>query len=266
VRIGLGQISVEAGDIEKNKEKLNSLFEKYYVASKEPTAIVIPELWNTGYALEKSKDLASEEGREYAYFLGELARKYHVWFTGGSVLASKGENITNRSLIINPGGELVTYYDKVHLFRLMNEHLHLSSGKEICLYQLEDVKCGTATCYDIRFCEWINRYALNGASILFLSAEWPTARLLHWQTLLRARAIENQMFVAAVNTCGESNGTLFPGSSMVIDPLGEILLSVEDEERLDFVSIDLGLVQKTRETIPVFSDRVPDIYEKYSPK
>jgi len=260
----LGQISVEAGNIENNKEKLSSLFEKYYVASKETTAIVIPELWNTGYALEKSKELASEEGREYVSFLGQLARKYHVWFTGGSVLSSQGEKVTNRSLIISPEGDLVSFYDKVHLFRLMDEHLHLSSGKDICLYKLEDVKCGTATCYDIRFCEWINRYALNGASILFLSAEWPTVRLLHWQTLLRARAIENQMFVAAVNTCGESNGALFPGSSMVIDPLGEVLLSIEDEERLDFVSIDLDLVHKTREAIPVFSDRVPKVYEKYS--
>ena len=116
-------------------------------------------------------------------------------------------------------------------------------------------------CYDIRFCEWLRTYALKGAEVLFVSAEWPTARADHWKTLLRARAIENQMFVVACNRCGTSGDTTFGGGSLILGPKGEILFEGGDGEEAGFATLDLKDVTDVRNFLTVFNDRVPEIYK-----
>ena len=125
---------------------------------------------------------------------------------------------------------------------------------------LEGVKAGCVICYDIRFCEWIRTYALKGTEVLFVSAQWPSARADHWRTLLRARAIENQMYVVACNRCGVSEETHFGGGSMILGPKGEIYFEGGAGEEAAFAAIDLDEVAKTRNFLTVFEDRVPEIY------
>ena len=116
--------------------------------------------------------------------------------------------------------------------------------------------------YDLRFPELFRRYALADCVLTFLPAEWPHPRLEHWQTLLRARAIENQMFIVACNRVGQSNDTGFCGHSCIIDPWGEVLVEGGEEEALLTMEIDLEKVTAVRRTIPIFNDRRPRIYQQ----
>ena len=137
----------------------------------------------------------------------------------------------NRAQVIDAEGRYVTGYDKIHLFRLMDEHRFLARGRETRLFSFSGMRCALAICYDIRFCELIRKLAVAGAEALFVSAEWPMVRRDHWETLLRARAIENQMYVVACNRCGGEDGERFAGNSMIVAPDGEVLPAQETAKR-----------------------------------
>jgi len=226
-----------------------------------PTVVVLPEMWDVGYALERKDELADDEGREAAVFLGELARQYGVWFAGGSVLARTAGGIVNRAQVVDPSGTLVAQYDKVHLVPMMDEPLHLAGGDSRCIFTLAGIRACCAVCYDVRFCEFIRRCVLDGAKVLFVSAAWPEERIEHWSILLRARAIENMMYVVAGNRVGSSKGVRFGGNSMVIDPWGVVLYQGSaDAEEGAFVSFDPGTVDHVRKQLGVFDMRRPDLY------
>lgn len=254
------QMNVVKGDRAANRTAAARLVSEVMSASCPPDVIVLPELWSTGYDLERAAELASPMGCEDAAFLGELAVRHNVVFAGGSVLSERGDRIYNRAQIIDRQGNYVAGYDKIHLFRLMDEDRYLSPGEEVLSFELEGMLCGFAICYDIRFCELIRKMAVGGVEALFVSAEWPMPRCGHWETLLRARAIENQMYVVACNRCGVSEGEEFAGHSMIIAPDGSVLASAGSEEECICAEFDLELVRRTRQTIPVFQDRVPRLY------
>lgn len=262
LQVALLQFSVALADRQANrnavKRWLNHL--KPALSSDMPRAVVIPEIWDVGYALDRASELADKEGQASAEFLGQLAREHAVWFAGGSVLASMPTGFANRGQIINPDGALVAHYDKVHLIRLMKEDQCFTAGREMCLFDLEGVKAGYVTCYDIRFCEWLRSYALAGVEVLFVAAQWPTSRIEHWKALLCARAIENQMYVVACNRCGVTDDSAFGGHSMVIDPLGHVLYQGGSGEEAGLVTIEIDDVAKTRNFLTVFNDRAPEIY------
>ncbi|MDR1377688.1 MAG: carbon-nitrogen family hydrolase [Synergistaceae bacterium] len=274
LRVGIFQIDVTIGDVAANRHKVEHWMETRYVPSDLPTAIVVPELWTTGYRLDKAAELADAEGCETAEFLGSLAKRYGVWFTGGSVLASVKtpsgtSGYANRGQVISPDGKLARNYDKAHLIRLMEEDKYFIAGREPSLFELHTsdgiggtgVKAGNVTCYDIRFCEWLRGYALKGVEVLFVASQWPAARASHWNALLRARAIENQMFVVACNRAGTSDGTAFGGESAVIDPYGELLFKAGKEEEAAFTVIETSRASEFRKFLTVFDDRVPEIYK-----
>jgi len=261
LRVGVLQLDVQAGNREANFIRVKECIERSWVPSELPTAIVLPELWDTGYALDKANMLASVKGNETASFLGELARKYGVWFIGGSTLAKTERGVTNRAQVIDPQGKLIAFYDKVHLFPLMEEDKYLAAGDRDCIFDWEGVSAGCVICYDLRFCEWMRCYALKGVKLLFISAEWPSARAKHWEILLKARAIENQVFVISCNRCGVTTENTFDGRSLVVDPWGEVLLDAGSKEGLYFVDIDPDKVLEARTKVPVFKDRVPALYD-----
>ena len=117
-----------------------------------------------------------------------------------------------------------------------------------------------AICYDLRFPELFRKYALGGAKVVFLMAEWPWPRLAHWQTLLKARAIENQCFVVACNRVGKSGEWSFFGHSGIYDPSGELLAGAADDETLVTSSLDLDMVDLVRQSMTVFEDRKDEVY------
>jgi predicted amidohydrolase len=259
--VGLAQIDVRIADRSCNQSRVRAWMARYCKKEHRGSVVVLPEIWDVGYALREKEQLADEEGNMAAAFLGSLAKESGVYFAGGSVLAGTKEGAVNRAQVINPDGVLVAGYDKAHLVPMMEEPLYLKGGNKRCVFDLAGVKAGCVICYDLRFCEFIRRYALDGIKVLFISAQWPESRITHWITLLKARAIENMMYVVACNRVGTSGDTLFGGNSMVVDPWGEILYQASANlEEGAFVSFDPETAATVRESLKVFDMRRPELY------
>jgi len=249
------------GDRAANYATVRRMLAKAMGDAEKPDVIVLPELWSTGYDLERAAELASPGGADDAAFLGGLACEYGVAFAGGSVLAAKPDGrVSNRAQIVEKNGTYSAGYDKIHLFRLMDEDMFLVQGNAPLWFNMNGMRCASVICYDIRFCELVRKLAVGGAEALFVSAEWPLSRLEHWLTLLRARAIENQMYVAACNRCGTTGHETFAGHSCLIAPDGTILAQADTKEGILLADFDPETVRQTRRRIQVFNDRVPELY------
>jgi len=143
---------------------------------------------------------------------------------------------------------------------LMEEQEHLLPGEKRVGFDIEGIRASLAICYDLRFPELTRLYATEGSELQIFSAEWPASRIEHWCTLIQARAVENMMFVAACNRVGTTNGTLFGGHSMVVDPWGKVLYQAGMTEEFVFVEIDTSKVKKARDFLKVFDMRRPELY------
>jgi len=251
-------MDIAFGDPESNYRSAQNLIEK--AMEEHPDIIVLPELWTTGYDLTRLDEIADLKAQKTIYFLQAAAKKYQVHFVGGSV-ANRGEDgVKNTLLIITKDGTVTHQYDKLHLFKLMDEHLYLEAGAEKGLFQVDGQLFAGVICYDIRFPEWIRAHTSVGAKALFVVAEWPAPRLAHWRALLIARAIENQCYVIACNRSGSDPNNQFAGHSLVIDPWGEVLAEAGDQEEILTAEINIDLVKEIRKQIPIFEDRKPNSY------
>ncbi len=223
-------------------------------------AVIFPELWSTGYDLVHASRFASSLTLGLFAELSALARRTEIHILG-STLSLLGENKFGNALtVFSTEGTLLADYSKIHLFRLMDEHLYLTAGDKPVLVDLPFGRAGLAICYDLRFPELFRGYALAGADVVFLPSEWPRPRLSHWQTLVRARAVEDQLFMVAVNRVGKDPVNEFFGHSMVVDPWGEVLAEGGEGEELITVALDPAKVQEARRGILVLQDRRPEVY------
>lgn len=253
------QMNIGYGRTEQNYETAKRMINK--ALSEKPDIIVLPELWTTGYDLTRLEEIADQNAKRTIQFLQEKAKQYRVHFVGGSVANQEESGVKNTLLIINKHGELVHQYSKLHLFKLMDEHLYLEAGGEKGLFQLANRQFAGVICYDIRFPEWIRAHTAEGAEALFVVAEWPEPRLSHWRSLLIARAIENQCYVIACNRSGSDPNNQFAGHSMFIDPWGEVIAEAGAGEEILTAVIKLDLVKEIRKQMPIFADRKPQFYQ-----
>ena len=256
--ISLGQIDIKLGDPQANLAKVTEMSRE--AARRGSDIVIFPELWSTGYDLENAAKHATTTDKGIFAQTAVLAQENKISILG-SCLSWQGEAaFGNTAVLHDKTGALVAEYSKVHLFRLMAEDQYLASGDQLTLVETEWGMTGLAICYDLRFPEMFRRYALMGARMVLLPAEWPQPRLKHWRTLLRARAIENQMFMIACNRVGETNGTTFFGHSCMIDPWGETILEAGETGVLLTATIDTAVVDTVRQRIPVFEDRREELY------
>jgi omega-amidase len=259
----LAQMDIVFGDPESNYTCAASLVAQ--AAERGSQLVLLPELWSTGYDLPNWNQHASRLNEGMFARMADLA-KHHQIAVGGSLLETLDGRAYNTFVLFDAKGDLVGCYRKVHLFRLMDEHLWLSAGDRLALCQLDlpgldqPLRLGLAICYDLRFPEIFRRYALEGASLILLPAEWPAVRIQHWNTLVQARAIENQVFLAAANRTGHSPTDIFGGNSLAVGPWGEILAEGGEEEALLTCTIDLERVAEVRRKIPILDDRRPEVY------
>lgn len=263
MKFSLYQMDIIPGLPQDNYDKVRRWAEKV-TAEENPDTLVLPELWTTAYTLPQLAEIADENGQETKSFLQQLAVQHKVNVVGGSVAVNVNGNIYNATYVFNRSGEEVYHYDKVHLVPMLDEPDYLTGGERRAeVFELNGVKMGAIICYDLRFPELIRPLALEGAQVLFIAAEWPLARRDHWRYLQIARAIENQMFVVSCNRSGSYDGTEFAGTSMVVDPWGDVVAegSVEQEETIS-VSLDMDKVHTVREQVPIFTSRVPHLYKK----
>jgi len=260
MKLALVQMDVKIGEPDVNYAKVEQFLKD--AMEQQPDVIIFPEMWNTGYALDRADELADVEGRRTRELFSSFAKANNVMIVGGSVLfknTDTNEN-TNTMLVFNRQGEEILRYDKLHLFRLMDEHKYLKAGNSFGVFDYEGTGVGTMICYDLRFPFLFRKLVELGAKVLINTAQWPTPRLDHWRTLVISRAIENQSYMVAVNRCGTSGETAFPGHSLVVDPWGEVLLEADGTEQIYTIEIDLDKVAEIRQRIPVFSDQRFDLY------
>ncbi|WP_274364655.1 carbon-nitrogen family hydrolase [Paenibacillus thermotolerans] len=261
MRVSLVQMDIKIGEPEANRSRALELMEQAVSGEPKPDCIILPEMWNTGYALEVIEKIADRGGEATKAAFSEFARKHRVNIVAGSVADVREDGkVANTIYVFDREGRVVSDYSKLHLFRLMEEEKYLAAGERAGSFELEGTPAGMMICYDIRFPELSRSLALGGAKVLFVPAEWPHPRLHHWRTLLMARAIENQMYVVACNRVGTSRGTEFFGHSMVIDPWGEIIVEGGEEETILTAELQLSETDRVRRTIPVFEDRRPEMY------
>ncbi len=256
-KIGLAQFHIRPGEVEAN---LDRALKMILAAGRAACALVLlPELWSSGYDLAN----ANRHAAATPAILAELqawADKFQMHIAG-SLLSAQADGIGNSLFWQSPGNPIPGSYSKVHLFGLMDEPRWLSAGNGLTQISAPWGATGLSVCYDLRFPELYRSYALGGASAFALSAEWPLKRIAHWQVLLRARAIENQAFMLAVNCVGKSGAETFGGSSAILSPWGEFLAQGgSEEEELLTADIDPAEVARARKFLPVFQDRRPDVY------
>jgi omega-amidase len=254
----LGQMDIAFGEPEKNLSKVREMTAEARRRGSE--VVLFPELWSTGYDLERVHEHATPTDQGVFAEVAKLAREHSIHIIG-SLLATKGKGYRNAAVIFSSQGQPVAEYSKTHLFRLMEEEKYLIPGQEAPVFDLAWGSSALAICYDLRFPELFRKYALAGARIVFLISEWPYPRLMHWETLIKARAIENQFFMVACNRTGESGDWSFFGHSVIIDPSGELIVGAGAEETLLTAVIDLDAADEVKQLIPVFDDRNEAAYK-----
>ncbi|MCD8875313.1 carbon-nitrogen family hydrolase [Mammaliicoccus sciuri] len=258
MKIALYQMHVIPGEPEKNIEKINQWLDEL---DDEIDIAVLPEMWNTSYRLNELTELADEDGQRILPFLEQKAKEIHKHIVAGSIAYKKGNEIYNRTIVVNNEGKCINTYDKAHLVPMFNEHHFLTSGsKKSTVYELDEIEMGTIICYDLRFPELTRSLALEDAKVIFVPAQWPKSRIDHWKVLLRARAIENQVYIIACNSVGSCDDNEFGGHSLAYAPDGTLIDSLYYDEDTLIVDIDFDSQEKIREAIPIFNSLRTDLY------
>lgn len=249
------QFNITLGEIEPNLEHVRASLAK--LATEGVQLAVLPEMWATGFAYKDLNRLAARTD-EIVEEIAALSAKYSMVIIG-SLPEPHEDKVYNTAYILD-NGELRGKYRKIHLFSLMQEDRSFDSGSSYLIADTSAGRIGVFICYDLRFPELARRLAVEGADILVVPGEWPKPRQEHWRTLLRARAIENQLFVVAANCCGVVGKLDFFGMSMIIDPKGELLAEAGYDPQNITAVIDFDDMNSWRQQIPCFKDRKPECY------
>jgi omega-amidase len=239
-----------------NFDRVEALLNRVAV---EPGALVLlPEMFATGYAV-REPEVPDEAGDATGLFLRNLARERRVNVVGGMARNSGGGRAENVARAVAPDGTILVDYVKLHPFSLAGEHFLYEAGRQLVWFEWQGHRVTPLVCYDLRFPEVFRGCALAGVELFVVLANWPTARIDHWCTLLRARAIENQAFVVGLNRIGRDPNTVYPGRSMVIGPRGEVIADAGGDPTALSVEIDLALAARWRAEFPALRDARSDV-------
>lgn len=261
MKVGLTQMDIIWENKEKNMEKARKLMEQ--AAKQEVDLLVFPEMTLTGFTMNTA--LAGEEMlfSPTLRFFKDTSRQYHMAMAFGFV-EDFGEEYYNKLMVVS-NGRILYDYDKIHPFNYGEEGEHYIGGHEIKTANLMDMEVSGFVCYDLRFPEIFQ--AVSGqADMILVIANWPKERVLHWETLLRARAIENQCYIVGVNRIGKGNGLDYVESSMVFDPMGERLTKAHSRAELMVVEVESEKVRQIRGQFPFKGDRQQELYETFYAK
>lgn len=265
MKIAMAQTDVEQGDIKKNILKVDNFASR---AKKEGAdLIVFPEMFVCGFDYKKNMEFLESNSGSIEEMLCKIAQKHSISLCGSIPhLCPESDLATNRFIFIDDSGKIVSHYDKIHLFSVFNEDKYVKAGDEIVVADTKFGKIGFAVCYDIRFPDIFVRMTKRGAKLIIISAAFPHPRSEHWRILSRARAIENQCFIVAVNRGGTekfgNNQVKYFGMSAIIDPWGGIVSECPEDAADDIAIADVNLdeIDTIRTQIPSLKDRREDLY------
>lgn len=249
LKIALVQYSPTWEDPAKTIEIIELLIEKSDL--RDVSILIFPEMSLTGFTMNSKKFAEEMDGVSFCYFM-ELSRRLKTNIFAG-IIERDDKSIFNSLIHFDEKSLIRAIYRKIHPFSFANENINYSAGKKPFVTSINKISFGLSICYDLRFPELYRIYGKQKIDVLVNIANWPAARINHWNLLLQARAIENQSYMIGVNRIGNDPYLEYPGSSSVIDPMGT-LLGLCKTEAILIVEIDSEKVRETRDKLPFLDD------------
>jgi omega-amidase len=240
-------------DPARNRQEIG---EKIRALTQKTEIVILPEMFTTGFSMDAARLAESMEGPSVAW-MRQIAAEKKIILTGSLIIQEEG-HCYNRLVWMLPNGQY-GYYDKRHRFAYGGEGEQYTPGLKRLIASVKGWKINLQVCYDLRFPVWArNNLDAQGQpeyDVLVYVANWPEVRIQAWKTLLTARAIENQCYVIGVNRVGkDGKGLLYPGESMVVDPLGEVLYQKAGQEDAPTIVLDKSKLEAVREKLPFLRD------------
>jgi len=242
MRVALIQTNLHWEDKYKNIVQ----FEAYFKELEQCDIVCLPEMFTTGFSM-LSRELSEKPDGPTIQWLSQMSKIYNRTFIG-SIIVNSNNNFYNRLYMVTPDD--ILYYDKKHLFRLSLEHENYTPGNERKIFNYKGINITPNICYDLRFPIWCR----TKSEIMIFVANWPEIRIDHWNTLLKARAIENQCFVIGVNRTGSSNSIKYNGMSSVYDHTGKCITYLDNKCGIIYADINIDEIYKYRDTFPTWKD------------
>lgn len=252
---------------EEKSANLRMLEQKIAAIEERTELVVLPEMFSTGFSMKPSELAEDMEGETMAW-MKRVSRENGIVLTG-SFIATENAGYYNRLVWMLPNGQY-GYYDKRHLFGYAGEDKHYRAGNKRLIASVNGWKINLQVCYDLRFPVWARNRVLDtdqnraGAptsnpgpeyDLLIYVANWPERRSHAWKTLLCARAIENQCYVVGVNRVGSDGNNIYhSGNSLVIDPIGQVLYHMADQEDVSTITLQKEKLEEVREKFPFWKD------------
>lgn len=248
LRIAVLQANLVWEDSAANLQHLTDLIDKYQPAC---DLLVLPEMFSTGFSMRPHLFATEETGREVLWMQAQAA-KWNCQLAG-SLMMKTAAGYVNRLLVVSTEG-IVARYDKKHLFSMAGENELYQQGNARVIHQINGWRINLQICYDLRFPVWARNR--GDYDVLLYVANWPSKRVYAWQQLLVARAIENQCYVVGVNRVGDDGkGVPHNGGSRLVDPMGEVLAEVIEQEALLTSIFSKNYLSEIREKLPFLQDR-----------
>ncbi len=240
-------------------------------AASQSDLVILPEMWNCPYQTTLFPEYAEEKEKSTTLnAISGAAKREDVYIVAGSIPEKHEGKIYNSSFIFNPQGEILDVHRKVHLFDIdvpgkisFKESETLTAGNQITVVDTPLCRIGICICYDIRFTELLRLMALEGAQIIIVPGAFNmTTGPAHWKPLIQVRAVDNQVFMAAISPARNHDASYVAyGHSMVVDPWGTILKEAGTGEEIIYVHINLELIPKIRQELPILKNLRTDLYQ-----
>ncbi|MGM0664834.1 MAG: carbon-nitrogen family hydrolase [Thermodesulfobacteriota bacterium] len=260
MKLALAQMDIVWHDREQNYRTARRL--AVNAKKSGARALVLPEMFSTGFSMDTEVTAETLSGPTPST-LRSLASELELWVVGGFALAREDDAPQNVALAVTPAGRDTALYAKIHLIGLLDEDRHYGPGNVPVLFELDGVRTACFICYDLRFPE-LFRCIADYCDLVLVIASWPEPRQAHWEALLKARAIENQCYVAGVNRVGLGGGHEFAGGSVIVDPLGVVAAQAKTDETVITAEIDPERVAGVRKDLPFLNGRRPHIFQTAS--
>lgn len=226
-------------------------FEERIKTIEKVDLILLPEMFSTGFTMSPEKVAETMDGATVRW-MREMASESDAAIAGSLVMSEDG-NFNNRLLFVEPSGR-ITSYDKRHLFSLAGEHRVYKPGTEKVVVEFRGFKICLQVCYDLRFPAFSRN--VEDYDLLVYVANWPQPRIQAWNALLKARAIENMCYVAAVNRTGtDDTGHNYPGHSQIVDYLGNYVCEPSEQEGVIYAALDRDAMLESRKKFGFLDDR-----------
>lgn len=244
-------------DDENKEQRLKRMLEKID-ACRGSQLIIMPEIWKTGYFNFDRYEAESESlNGETVTLIAAKARELQAYIMTGSFVEKDQGKLFNTSVLLNPRGEIIASYRKIHLFGYGSEETRvLTPGSQVVTVGTEYGTFGLATCYDLRFPELFRKMLDQGVDFFLIASAWPYPRLDHWRMLNQVRALENECYLISANCAGINRGKQYLGHSAIVDPWGVIIAGAGDEEAIITAEVDVSEVRRVRSVFPPVRDRV----------